>query len=143
VLLGVPCFFVGLYGIAGVVTGDKLIAGFLGAMWGYMAVAGCYELNRRKFNWLRGKGHADLHLFLGTVAVSLGLAISGAIQESMPALAIIPVLSAIKQANDGHETKYLAWFHAAILATGTGVGIWFYTDGIIGQSLLYRIEALP
>jgi len=143
VLLGVPCLFVGLYGVAGVVTGDKLIAGFLGAVWGYMAVAGSYELNRRKFNWIRGSQQADQHLLLGTLAVSFGLAVSGAIQESMPALAIIPVLSAIKQANDGHKTKIMAWIHATILAIGTGTGIWFYTDEVIGQSLLFRIEALP
>lgn len=135
--------FVGLYGVAGVVTGDKLIAGFLGAVWGYMAVAGSYELNRRKFNWIRGSQQADQHLLLGTLAVSFGLAVSGAIQESMPALAIIPVLSAIKQANDGHKTKIMAWIHATILAIGTGTGIWFYTDEVIGQSLLFRIEALP
>ena len=135
--------FVGLYGVAGVVTGEKLIAGFLGAVWGYMAVAGSYELNRRKFNWIRGSQHADQHLLLGTIAVSLGLAISGAIQESMPALAIIPVLSAIKQANDGHKTKILAWIHATILVIGTVTGIWFFTDEVIGQSLMFRIEALP
>ena len=142
-LLGVPCLFVGLYGVAGVFTGEKLIAGFLGAVWGYMAVAGAYELNRRKFNWLRGAQYADQHLLLGTLSVSFGLAISGAIQESMPILAVVPVLSAIKQANDGHSTKYLAWIHATILAIGTGTGIWFYTDGVIGQTLLFRIEALP
>jgi hypothetical protein len=135
--------FVGLYGVAGFVTGDKLIAGFLGAIWGYMAVAGSYELNRRKFNWSRGEQFADQNLLLGTIAVSFGLAISGAIQESMPALAIIPVLSAIKQANDGHRTRIMAWVHSTILAIGTGTGIWFYTDSVIGQSLLFRIEALP
>ena len=135
--------FVGLYGVAGFVTGEKLIAGFLGAIWGYMAVAGSYELNRRKFNWSRGEQFADQNLLLGTIAVSFGLAISGAIQESMPALAIIPVLSAIKQANDGHKTRIMAWIHSTILAIGTGTGIWFYTDGVVGQSLLFRIEALP
>ena len=135
--------FVGLYGVAGFVTGEKLIAGFLGAIWGYMAVAGSYELNRRKFNWSRGEQFADQNLLLGTIAVSFGLAISGAIQESMPALAIIPVLSAIKQANDGHKTGIMAWVHSTILAIGTGTGIWFYTDGVVGQSLLFRIEALP
>jgi hypothetical protein len=135
--------FVGLYGVAGFVTGEKLIAGFLGAIWGYMAVAGSYELNRRKFNWSRGEQFADQNLLLGTIAVSFGLAISGAIQESMPALAIIPVLSAIKQANDGHRTSIMAWIHSTILAIGTATGIWFYTDGVIGQSLMFRIEALP
>ena len=44
---------------------------------------------------------------------------------------------------DGRKTKIMAWIHATILAIGTGTGIWFYTDGVIGQSLMFRIEALP
>lgn len=142
-LLGIPCFFIGLYGIVGVVTGAKMIAGFLGAFWSYLVVAGAYELNRRKFNWLRGSRHSDQHLFAGTLAVSFGLVISGAIHETMPALAVVPALSAIKQANDGHKKKYLAWIHTAVLIAGLGIGIWFYADGVIGQTLLNKVATLP
>jgi hypothetical protein len=143
VLLGIPCFFIGVYGIAGVVTGGKLAAGFLGVVWSYLAVAGAYELNRRKFNWSRGSRHSDWHLFAGTAAVSFGLVVSGAIHETMPILAIVPALSAMKQANDGHENKHRSWFHAAALTAGLGVGFWFYKDGIIGQVMMEKIVALP
>jgi hypothetical protein len=143
VLLGVPCFFIGLYGVVGVITGGKLVAGFLGVVWSYLVVVGAYELNRRKFNWSRGSEHSDQHLFAGTLAVSFGLVISGAIHETMPVLAIVPALSAIKQANDGHERKHWARVHAAVLAVGAGVGIWLYTDGIIGQTLIHRVVEMP
>lgn len=108
-----------------------------------MAVVGAYELNRRKFNWSRGSKHADQQLIAGSLAVSIGLVISGAMHETMPVLAVIPALSAIKQANDGHEKKHLAWIHASMLIAGLGIGVWFYTDGVIGQVLLQRILALP
>jgi hypothetical protein len=143
VLLGIPCFFIGIYGVVGVLTGGKLVAGFLGSMWSYLAVAGSYELNRRKFNWTRGSRHSDQHLFAGTLAVSFGLIISGAIHETMPVLAIIPALSATKQANDGHSSKHWSLIHAGTLAAGLGVGIWLYVDGIIGQTLMQRIVELP
>ncbi len=143
VLLGVPIIFIGIYGVVGVVTGGKLVAGLLGVAWSYLAVAGAYELNRRKFNWSRGRRHSDWHLFAGTLAVSFGLVISGAIDETMPLLAIVPALSAIKQSNNGHEKKYRSWVHAAVLAAGLGVGIWFYVDGIIGKVIMEKIVALP
>ncbi len=143
VLLGVPIVFIGVYGIAGVVTGGKIVAGLLGAAWSYLAVVGAYELNRRKFDWSRGRRHSDRHLFAGTLAVSLGLVISGAIHETMPVLAIVPALSATKQANDGHERKHFLWIHAGVLAGGLGVGIWFYMDGVIGQVMMQKIVALP
>ena len=142
-LLGVPIIFIGVYGVVGVVTGGKLVAGLLGVAWSYLAVAGAYELNRRKFNWSRGRRHSDWHLFAGTLAVSFGLVISGAIDETMPLLAIVPALSAIKQANSGHEKKYRSWVHVAVLAAGLGVGIWFYVDGIIGKVIMEKIVALP
>ncbi len=143
VLLGIPSFFIGLFGAVGVVTGGKLIAGTLGAAWSYLAVAGAYELNRRKFEWVRGSEYRDQHLLAGTVAVSIGLVISGAMHQTMPALAIVPALSATIQANDGHDTKYLSMIHASVLAAGLGVAIWFYTDGFIGKVLLERFELLP
>jgi hypothetical protein len=143
VLLGIPCFFIGIYGIAGVVTGGKFVAGTLGVVWSYLAVAGSYELNRRKFNWTRGSSRSDWHLFAGTLAVSFGLVISGAIHETMPVLAIVPALSATKQANDGHERNHFLWIHAGVLATGLGVGIWFYVDGVVGQVMMQKIVALP
>lgn len=142
-LLGIPCFFIGIYGVVGVITGGQLVAGFLGSVWSYLAVAGAYELNRRKFNWSRGSKHSDQHLFAGTLAVSFGLIISGAIHETMPVLAIVPGLSAMKQANDGHESKHWSRIHAGVLAAGLGVGIWLYVDGIIGQTLMHRIVELP
>ncbi len=142
-LLGIPCFFIGVYGIAGVVTGGKLVAGFLGGVWSYLAVAGAYELNRRKFNRSRGSRDSDRHLLAGTLAVSFGLVISGAIHETMPVLAIVPALSAMKQANDGHEKKHRSWVHAAVLTAGLGIGIWFYVDGVIGQVMMQKIVALP
>ena len=142
-LLGVPCFFIILYGVAGVVTGAKLVGGFLGAVWGYLVVVGTYELNRRKFDWERGRKHSDQHLMAGTIAVSTGLMMSGVMHESMPALAIIPALSAIKQANDGREGKILAWIHAAILSVGIAVGIWFFNHKATGLVLLERAAEWP
>jgi len=123
--------------------GEKLIAGSLGAVWGYLAVVGAYELNRRKFHWIRGSMHGDWHLLAGTLAVSVSLVISGAMNETMPALAIVPALSAIRQANDGHDKKYLSLIHAAILAAGIGIGIWFYLNGVVGKVLLEIVDALP
>ena len=143
VLLGIPCFFIGAYGAVGVISGGKLVGGALGAFWGYLVVIGAYELNRRKFNWDKGRNHSDQHLLAGTVAVSTGLVVAGAINETMPALAIVPALSAVVQANDGHERKHLFWVHAAILTTGIAIGIWFYSNGDIGNVLLQRIQELP
>ncbi len=143
VLLGIPSFFIALFGAVGVLTGGKLIAGILGAGWGYLAVTGAYELNRRKFGWARGSQYSDRHLLAGTVAVSTGLVISGAMHQTMPALAIVSALSAVIQANDGHDKKYLSLIHAIVLAAGLGVAIWFYIDGVIGKVLLERVEALP
>ena len=142
-LLGIPCFFIGVYGVVGVVTGGQLVAGLLGALWSYLAVVGAYELIRRKFNWSRGSSHSDQHLFAGTLAVSFGFVISGAIHETMPILAIVPGLSAMKQASDGHEMKHMSWVHAAVLTAGLGTGIWFYLDGVIGQVIMQKIVALP
>ncbi len=143
VLLGIPCFFIGLYGAAGVVTGGKFVAGMFGVLWSYLVVAGAYELNRRKFDWARGSQYSDRHLLAGTLAVSTGLVISGAMHQTMPALAIVSALSAVIQANDGHEKKYLSLIHATVLAAGLGVAVWFYIDGVIGKVLLERLEALP
>ncbi len=142
-LLGIPSFFIALFGAVGVLTGGKLVAGILGAAWGYLAVAGAYELNRRKFDWARGSQYSDRHLLAGTLAVSTGLIISGAMHQTMPALAIVSALSAVIQANDGHEKKYLSLIHATVLAAGLGVAVWFYTDSVIGKVLLERLEALP
>lgn len=115
----------------------------MGAVWGYMAVVGAYELNRRRFNWSRGSRYRDRHLFAGTVAVSFGLIISGALQETMPCLALVPAISAIMQADEGHEKKFLTLIHSLVLATGLGIGIWFYTNGVIGKVLMERFESLP
>ena len=142
-LLGIPSFFIGLFGVGGVLSGDKIVAGSLGALWGYMASVGAYELNRRKFDWERGRRHSDRHLLAGTLAVSSGLILSGALHETMPALAIVPALSAIKQANDGHASKYPALIHAALLAAGLALGIWLYVDGVIGKIWIERLAALP
>ena len=142
-LLGIPSFFIALFGAVGVLTGGKLVAGILGAAWGYLAVAGAYELNRRKFDWARGSQYSDRHLLAGTLAVSTGLVISGAMHQTMPALAIVSALSAVIQANDGHDKKYRSLIHATVLAAGLGVAIWFYTDGVIGKVLLEKVEALP
>jgi hypothetical protein len=133
VLLGIPSLIMGLFAAVNVITGEKLFAGLLGTLWSYLAVSGCYELNRRKFDWDRGRQYSDRHLLCGTVAVSAGLAISGAMHETMPALAIVPALSAIIQANDGHERKYRFYIHAAVLAVGLSIAIWFYVNGIIGK----------
>ncbi len=143
VLLGIPCFFIGLYGVFGVVTGGKMAAGTLGSMWAYMVVVGAYELNRRKFDWVKGREYSDQHLFAGTAAVAIGLIVSGAIHESMPMLAIVPALSATVQANDGHDKKFRLWIHAATLVAGMVIGTWFYIDGVIGDVLLQRLVDLP
>ena len=127
----------------GALSGEKIIAGSLGTLWAYLAVVGSYELNRRKFNWIRGTLYRDRHLLAGTLATSAGLVISGALDETMPALAIVPALSAIIQANDGHEKKYRRLIHVAVLLVGIVIGIWLYNDGAIGKVLLERIEALP
>jgi len=143
VLLAIPCVFMGIYGAVGVITGQKLIAGGLGALWAYLAVIGAYELNRRKFDGTRGRKHRDQHLLAGTLAVSSGLVVSGAMHETMPALAIVCAVSAIKQANDGHDRKHLSWIHMAVLVAGMGAGIWFYSRGGYGKELLDRLAALP
>ena len=143
VLLGIWCVPVGIYGFIGVITGKKVVAGLLGAAWAYMAIVGAYELIRRKYNRDRGRKYADRHLLAGTIAVSTGLMISGAVHETMPALAIVPALSAINQANDGHTGKMFSWIHTAVLAAGISIGIWFYRDGVIGDVILQEIAALP
>lgn len=143
VLLGIPSLVIGIYGVVGVITGDKLIAGSFGAIWGYLAVTGCYELVRRKFGWDRGSRYSDRHLLCGTIAVSAGLMISGAMHETMPALSIVPALSAVIQANDGHRRKHRFFVHAAILATGASVAIWIYSNGILGKIWLERIADWP
>lgn len=143
VLLGVPCVFIGLFGAVGVITGQKLVAGGCGAVWGYLAVAGAYELNRRKFGWERGRRYADYHLFGGQLAVAIGLVVSGALHETMPMLALAPACSAILQANDGHARKYPAVLHAAVLAAGLGTGAWLYEEGVTGKVWLDRFAAMP
>ena len=143
VLLGIPSLFIGLFGVVGIISGGKMIAGTLCAAWGYLAVAGAYELNRRKFDWTRGGQYSNQHLMAGTLAVSIGLVISGAMHQTMPALAIVPALSTTIQANDGHDRKYMSLIHAAVLAAGVGAAIWFYTNGVISKVLLERFEALP
>lgn len=143
VLLGIPSFFIGLYGAVGVITGNKLIAGSFGAIWGYLAVTGAYELNRRKFDWERGRRFSDRHLMCGTIAVSIGLVISGAMHETMPALALVPAVSAVIQANDGHKRKHRFYIHATILATGIAIATWIYSNGIMGKIWLERIETWP
>ena len=143
VLLGVPSVFIGLFGFVGLITGQKLIAGALGAVWGYMAAAGSWELNRRKFNLDKGREHADKHLLAGTVAVASGLAVSGAMHETMPLLAIVPAISAIRQADDGHDDRRRSLIHTGVLIAGLGVGAWFFIDGIIGKSLIEWLAALP
>lgn len=142
-LLGIPSVIFGLAGIVNVLTGEKVIAGMLGTAWGYLAVSGSYELNRRKFDWDRGRCYSDRHLLCGTIAVSAGLVISAAMHETMPALAIVPALSAMMQANDGHEKKYRFYVHATILAAGLSFAVWLYMNGIIGKLWLERVETWP
>jgi hypothetical protein len=133
----------GLAGIVNVITGEKIIAGLFGTLWSYLAVSGCYELNRRKFDWDRGRRFSDRHLLCGTIAVSSGLVLSGAMHETMPALAIVPALSAVLQANDGHDKKYRFFIHAIILAAGLSFAVWIYSNGIIGKVWLERVESWP
>lgn len=142
-LLGIPSVIMGLFAAVNVITGEKLIAGLLGSLWSYLAVTGSYELNRRKFDWARGRQYSDRHLLCGTIAVSAGLAISGAMHETMPALAIVPALSATIQANDGHQKKYRFYIHAAVLAVGLSIAIWFYMNGIIGKVWLEQVDTWP
>lgn len=143
VLLGIPSLVIGIYGAVGVITGQKLIAGSFGAIWGYLAVSGSYELVRRKVGWQKGSQHGDRHLLCGTIAVSAGLVISGAMHETMPALAIVPALSAVIQANDGHQRKHRFFVHAAILAIGMSVAVWIYSNGILGKIWLEQISTWP
>ncbi len=142
-LLGIPSLFMGLFAAVQVITGDKLIAGFLGVLWAYLSTTGAYELNRRKFDWDRGRQYSDRHLLAGTIAVSAGLAISGAMHETMPGLAVVPALSAIIQANDGHDKKYRFFIHATVLVIGISIAVWFYANGVIGKVWLERIENWP
>jgi hypothetical protein len=143
VLLGIPSFFIGIFGLIGLITGDKMVGGFFGALWGFMAAAGAYELNRRKYDWDRGRRYSDRNLLAGTVAVSAGLVISGAMHETMPGLAIVPALSAILQANDGHDKKYFSIIHIAVLTIGISIATWFYSNGVIGKVWLEQFETLP
>jgi hypothetical protein len=132
-----------VFGLAGVVSGEKLFAGALGLVWGCLASVGAYELNRRRFGWHRGSKYSDRHLLAGTLAVASGLIISGALHETMPALAILPAVSAIMQANEGHEKRYLATIHSLVLVTGVGIALWLYNNSIVGKILIERINALP
>jgi hypothetical protein len=143
VLLAIPSLFIGLFGAVGVITGQKLVAGSLGAAWGYMAVVGTYELNRRKFHWERGRKYRDHHLLAGSLAVCIGLAVGGAVHETMPAVAIVPAISAIKQANSGHDGKILSVIHAILLLAGIGAAMWLYPNKDMGLAILERIAALP
>ena len=142
-MLLIPCFSIGVYGVVGIVSGDNLVAGLFGTVWGYLAVTGVYELLRRRFSWSRGSGHSDWHLLAGTIAVSSGLVVSGALHETMPILALVPALSATRQANDGHAKKHRKWIHVTVLAAGFGVGTWLYMDGVIGQVMMQKIDTLP
>ena len=139
-LLGIPSLIMGVFAFVNLIIGEKMIAGLFGTLWSYLAVAGSYELNRRKFDWDRGRRFSDRHLLCGTIAVSAGLVISGAMHETMPGLAIVPALSAIIQANDGHEKKYRMYIHAAILAAGLIFAIWIYSNGVIGKVWLEQVE---
>ena len=142
-LFGIWCIPIGIGGFIDIITGNKMVAGLLVVLWSYLGFVGAYELIRRKFDRQRGRKYRDQHLLAGTVAVSAGLMISGAVHETMPALLIMPALSAIKQANDGHSQKTLSWIHSAVLVAGIGVGVWFYTDGVIGDVILQKIAAMP
>jgi hypothetical protein len=143
VLLGIPSVIFGIFGFVNLITGAKLFAGSLGTLWSYLAVSGCYELNRRKFDWDRGRQYSDRHLLNGTIAVSTGLVLSGAMHETMPALAIVPALSALIQANDGHDKNHRFFVHATILAIGLSFAIWIYSNGIIGKVWLEQVEVWP
>jgi hypothetical protein len=143
VLLGIPSLIMGVFAFVNLITGAKMIAGLLGTFWSYLAVSGSYELNRRKFDWDRGRQYSDRHLLCGTIAVSTGPVISGAMHETMPGLAIVPALSAMIQANDGHEKKYRLYIHATIFTVGISVAIWIYTNGVIGKVWLEQVETWP
>jgi hypothetical protein len=118
-------------------------AGLVATIWSYMVVTGAHELLRRKFDWARGRKYSNEHLLAGTVAVCVGIIVGGAFHETMPMLAIVPALSAIKQASDGHETKRMSLVHLAITVVGLSIGTWFYIDGVIGGVLLEKIGISP
>jgi hypothetical protein len=61
----------------------------------------------------------------------------------MPAVAIVPAISAIKQANDGHKGKFLSVIHAILLLGGIGAAMWIYPDKDAGLAILERIAAMP
>lgn len=143
VLLAIPGFFIGLYGLVGLLSLKKIVAGALGAVWGYGAVMGTYELIRRKYDRDKWREYADRHLLAGTIAVTMGMIFSGVIRETMPGLAIVPALSAIIQANDGHKRKHRAWIHTAVLATGIGIGIYIYNNRWAAYWLEGLFEAAP
>lgn len=142
-LLAIPGVFIGLYGLYGLLSLQQIVAGALGTFWGYGAVMGTYELIRRKYDRDKWREYADRHLLAGTIAVAIGLIFSGATRETMPGLAILPALSAIIQADDGHTKKYRAWIHTAVLATGIGLGIYIYNYRWVAYWLEGIFEALP
>lgn len=143
VLLAIPGFFIGLHGFYGLISLDKIVAGGLGAAWGYGCVMGTYELIRRKNDMDRWRQYADLNLLAGTMAVSLGMIVSGAIRETMPGLALLPALSAIIQANDGYETKHRAWIHAGIIVFGIALGYYIYRNPWFATWLALTMDSLP
>jgi hypothetical protein len=61
----------------------------------------------------------------------------------MPALAIVPALSAIKQASDRREWKVLSLVHAMLLLAGIGAAMWLYSENDTGIVMLERIAAMP
>lgn len=143
VLLAIPGFFIGLYGVIGFLSLKKIVAGGLGAFWGYGAVMGTYELIRRKYDRDKWRQYADRHLLAGTIAVAMGMIFCGATRQTMPGLAILPALSAVIQANDGHKRKYRAWIHAAVLGAGLGLGIYIYNYRWAANWLEGFLERMP
>ena len=55
----------------------------------------------------------------------------------------VSAASAVMQANDGHDRKYVALVHSAVLVTGISIGAWFYNNAAVGRVMLARIAELP
>ena len=143
IFLAVPSQFIGIFGVASMLSGEKIVGGLLGTIWAYFAATGAYELNRRKHNWVKGTRYRTRHLVFGLVAVNAAMIVSGAIHELLFVFALAPGMAAVLHANADTGGRYLFFISAVTVAVALGVAIWLYVDTNTSLRLTYWFETLP
>lgn len=139
IFLVVPSQLIGLYAIGSLLTGSNIVGGLLGTVWAYAAGVGAYELNRRKYDWTKGRAHAGLHLLLGTLAVNLAIFASAAQHELLFVFAIPPAVAAVLHAGERLTTTV----YAALLIGSVVAAIWLYADTALATRLVDWFDTLP